>query len=63
VFVGCDADGDGIQGFFDACPTQAGAGNGCPAAVVTPITPVTPKKCKKGFKLKKGKCKRKRRKK
>jgi CSLREA domain-containing protein len=68
-YVGCDGDGDGVQNFFDACPTQSGTlANGCPDPAATPTgggtatTPTTPKKCKKGFKLKKGKCKKKKRK-
>lgn len=71
-----DTDGDGVPDPADNCPTVAGTGaDGCPPITVTPgiatgvtqgDTPVlspdaTTKKCKKGRKLKKGKCVKKKR--
>ncbi len=64
-----DSDGDGIPDPSDNCPTVAGSGSdGCPPALPAAAVPVpTPSaaglttaavatKCKKGRKLKKGKC-------
>jgi hypothetical protein len=72
VFVACaDADGDGVADFVDACPTQAGPGNGCPAPQVSQPATSVKKKCKKRKKKKatatatakkKKKCARKKRK-
>jgi CSLREA domain-containing protein len=36
TYVGCDADGDGVVDFLDACPTQAGTGDGCPVSTPPP---------------------------
>jgi hypothetical protein len=59
-----DADGDGVGNFADGCPlTAAATADGCPAAAATPPSTTTPKKCKKGQKLRKGKCVKKKRKK
>ncbi len=70
TYVGCaDSDGDGVVDFLDTCPTQAGPAPGCPLPPPTQAPPVatpaaqTVKKCKRGRKLKKGKCVKKKRKK
>jgi Ca2+-binding RTX toxin-like protein len=58
-YVGCDTDGDAVVDFLDACPTQAGTNNGCPATTTPPPTtttttpqapPAPKKKCKKAKK-------------
>jgi hypothetical protein len=62
-----DTDGDGVKDNDDQCLTQAGAASngGCPLPVSPPgtttappptATAPAPKHCKKGQKLKKGKC-------
>ncbi len=61
-----DDDGDGREDFEDACPlAPAATADGCPLPppATTPTAPAAPKKCKKGQKLKKGKCVKKKRKK
>jgi hypothetical protein len=62
-----DGDGDGLGDLADNCPAQAGpvSNGGCPVPAAAPApAPVPKKKCKKGRKLKKGKCvKKKKRKK
>ena len=70
-FVSCaNGDGDLVPDLADACPSQAGSqADGClppvvnPPVVNPPPGPSAPKKCKKGQKLKKGKCVKKKRKK
>jgi hypothetical protein len=61
-----DTDGDTLGDNADNCPTTAGpaSNGGCPVAVPVPpvatppltATPAPKKKCKKGQKLKRGKC-------
>ena len=73
TYTACDPDGDMLVDFLDGCPTQSGSENGCPLAPPPPppaaqpggsaSPPVAPKRCKKGQKLKKGKCVKKKRKK
>jgi hypothetical protein len=69
--VQADTDGDGILDDDDSCPSQAGpvSNGGCPLPVSPPPTTTAPtptvtasatKHCKKGQKLKKGKCVKKR---
>jgi CSLREA domain-containing protein len=36
TYVSCDTDGDGVVDFLDACPTQSGTSNGCPASTPPP---------------------------
>jgi hypothetical protein len=70
TYVDCpNEDGDALVDLADACPTQAGpTADGCPLPpVVTPPPPATtqaaPKRCKKGQKLKRGRCVKKRKRK
>jgi CSLREA domain-containing protein len=61
-----DSDGDGFADESDNCVAVPGTAAGCPPVVQStppPGTTTPKKKCRKGFKLKKGKCKRKKRKK
>jgi hypothetical protein len=64
-----DTDGDGVKDNADQCLTQAGpvSNGGCPLPISQPTPPPTAtapatKHCKKGQKLKKGKCVKKKRK-
>ena len=58
TYVSCDSDSDGVVDFLDACPSQAGTSNGCPATTTPPPTtttttqtpPAAKKKCKKAKK-------------
>ncbi len=58
-------DDDDFDDVGDACQAGAGGGGGGAAVLTPPVTPPASgaKKCKKGFKLKKGKCKKKKKKK
>lgn len=58
TFVSCpNGDGDALVDIVDLCPAQSGTlPTGCPAPVVTAPTPPAAKACRKGFKLRKGKC-------
>ncbi len=60
-----DADGDRFgDETQDQCPTSAAAQGACPVPTVLAPLPITPvaKKCKKGRKLRRGKCVKKRKK-
>jgi hypothetical protein len=75
AFEAQDTDNDGVVDVNDNCPAEVGpaSNGGCPLPATTPTTPTTTppattpapakKKCKKGRKLKKGKCVKKKRKK
>ena len=55
TFIACpDSDGDALADLADACPTQSGGVNGCPALTAVPTPPAAvSKRCKK--KQKRGK--------